>query len=802
MVFGARYAPAVFLGAALANATVNTHLYGLLIIGLGNMIEALIAFYLISFFLQRNFLKGYTEFYSLLFGAVIASFVSATIGSVYLYVDGIVPVSDFTYSWYTWWSGDLVGIMIIVPFVMQMLSPVGEKISLKKIFFAILLTLIFFALTYMVFVQSYNLSFSWALNPIFILAGFTLGHFLSRAILIILSMFIVVLTAKGYSPYDYGNLNLNLIYAQTLLISYSFSILFVKPFDTGFKVSWKFISGILIAWATLFLIIFLTFKYERNFTREDLRVSVESATESMEKTTTQVELLLNSSSAMVGLKPDFSGEEWKIFVESLKLRTRHDEINGIGVVYPVMKDNVQVFFNDMKKRGSRIKTIHQIDGNYALQFRDEFIIGFAEPHVNDFALGWDMGSEMERRNAANKSREIKGPFSTKPIKLIKTEENGFVIFNPIFKNVDDFIGWIYIPLNTNIFFNRALKEFSHVLRVKIYHDNEMIFNLDRYPKDVYKNQSYLLRKTLTIFGQEHSFEFYPTAQFFTRHSGYSAILALLMNLFMLFITGFLLEQVVFSQRAEGMVNERTRELEESKIQLINSSKMASLGEMASGMAHEINNPLTIIMGKIKIITLMMEESKIEHPAILKEMSRMRVTTERIGKIVKGLRSFSRVSDFDPYEKVAAATIVQETFDLCREKFKAKGIMIQLGTIPDVYLNCRPSQISQVFLNLLSNAYDALQDETLKSPKWIHMDFVLRTDNLIEISVTDNGRGISQDIVEKIMDPFFTTKEAGKGTGLGLSIAKGIIEDHGGRIWLDTKSKNTRFVIDLPYQRTV
>ena len=797
IIFGRRFAPAVFLGATITNMFVNTHFMGSAIIGFGNMLEAIAGATLVTYMLQSKIFKNYSEFYSVLFAAIFATVISASIGSTYLVMDGLIESGDLIYSWYTWWSGDAVGILIVVPFFLEIRHLDHLKdLTLKKLSLATFFTAVFFSVIYLVFVDGYNLAFAWSLTPVLILAGFTVGHLISRMVVIVLTLFVVVLTSKGYSPYDYGNLNLNLIYAQSLLTSYAFAILFVRPFVTGFKVSQRFIWGNIAAWAGLFFIIFITFKYERNYTREDLQRSIKAASDSLDRSLSQVDLLMSSASSLASQNSDITQTEWTNFVESMRLDVRHSELNTLGIVYPLKKSELSQSIARLNQRGSQIKEIHNVGKE---DHPDIFLISFAAPESNKFAMGWDLGSEKIRRKAAETARDLNQTTSTEPIDLIQTNERGLVIFHPIFRGKDEFVGWVYTTTNLKTFFGDRLQEFGHLLRMKVYSGEKLIFNMDNYPKDVYKNHSHKVERNLNVFGQDFRLEFYPTAQFFTRHSGYSAILALLMNLFMLFIAGFLLDQITFGQRAEALVMERTKQLEQSKAQLINSSKMASLGEMASGMAHEINNPLTIILGKIKIITMMMEESGLNSPIINEEMKKMQSTTERIGKIVKGLRSFSRASESDPFELVPVDAIVQETLDLCLEKFKAKGINVKVGSVPDLMLNCRPSQISQVLLNLLNNAHDALGNSS-QNNCWIKVEFGIKPGNHMEISVMDSGLGISREISDKIMEPFFTTKGVGKGTGLGLSIAKGIIEDHGGKIWYDQTSSHTRFVIELPYQR--
>ena len=262
---------------------------------------------------------------------------------------------------------------------------------------------------------------------------------------------------------------------------------------------------------------------------------------------------------------------------------------------------------------------------------------------------------------------------------------------------------------------------------------------------------------------------------------------------MLFISAFLLEQLTYTQKSEKLVRERTEELETSKEQLIQASKMATLGRMVSGVAHEINNPLAIILMKIKVISVMLDDLNVKDERIKDEIEKITSTTHRIENIVKGLKSFSRLSIDDPFIPLELRSIIQECLDLSMEKFKSNRVELRLGKIPEVSILTRHGQMSQVILNLLNNSLDALEGQ---EEKWIALDFT-QLNSKIQISVSDNGPGIPGEISSRIMDPFYTTKKAGKGTGLGLSIAKGIVEDHGGNLWLDKNSDRTRFVFEVP-----
>ena len=233
--------------------------------------------------------------------------------------------------------------------------------------------------------------------------------------------------------------------------------------------------------------------------------------------------------------------------------------------------------------------------------------------------------------------------------------------------------------------------------------------------------------------------------------------------------------------------------------LIQSSKMASLGEMSAGIAHEINNPLTIIMGNASQILGRLGSAQWDEARARQSLEKILVTVERIAKIVRGLRTFSRNADNDPMVPCILPELLRETLDLCSERFKHHGIELQIQELPYAHLLARPSQLSQVLLNLLNNAHDAVES---LSEKWIRVEGRLTADGSVEVSVTDSGSGIPKPLLDKLMQPFFTTKPVGKGTGLGLSIASGIVADHGGKLAYDPISPRTRFVLTLPLARQI
>ncbi len=228
--------------------------------------------------------------------------------------------------------------------------------------------------------------------------------------------------------------------------------------------------------------------------------------------------------------------------------------------------------------------------------------------------------------------------------------------------------------------------------------------------------------------------------------------------------------------------------------LVASSRMSSLGEMASGVAHEINNPLSIILGKAALLANLIEHSSFDTEKAKKYIEQIADTSNRIAKIIKGLRAFARETSNEPFENCLVKSMIQETLELCRARFYAHDVeLIVPEFIPEqLHFWGRSEQIAQVLLNLLNNAFDAAYES---SEKWVEVALRVSHGN-IRICISDSGKGIQEPIRKKIFEPFYTTKEIGKGTGLGLSISKGIMETHKGLLYLQNSAPHTTFVIEL------
>jgi signal transduction histidine kinase len=273
-------------------------------------------------------------------------------------------------------------------------------------------------------------------------------------------------------------------------------------------------------------------------------------------------------------------------------------------------------------------------------------------------------------------------------------------------------------------------------------------------------------------------------------------------------------------------NKMLKELELHERHLIQSEKLASLGTLLSGVAHELNNPLSNISSSNQILMEEFKEAREKRPAgpwpldpdfSIELISQINDQTDRARNIVRSLLDFSRDREFKK-EKLSLKRIFEETIQFVKGQVPTK-IEITLAVADDIMIVADKQRIQQAFLNLVKNAIDAITSDggtiTIKAEKHRAIDDIedekigiynylkyrgkcTLEEDTVDIEIRDSGPGIPLDILPKIFDPFFTTKDVGKGSGLGLFIVHEIIEEHDGCIAVDSEpGKGTTFLIRLP-----
>lgn len=760
------------------------------LIGVSSCILALAGGLIVRTLTEKSSFKDYTDLLAVTIAGATGPLFTATVGTYLLLQNGIIQQTEIGQSWFTWWSGDLIGILIIMPLFLELKEKTFKDLSWAKVIEASFTLGLILLILYFTFTRNLNQAYIWVAGPLFIISGIRTGRFYASIMLILVSSFAVALILSGHGPSHYGNTQRNLHYVQTLIVAFSMCVLAIKEIRMGEKVKLRSILGLSTAAGVLFILTYITSYFERKNTFDDYKRMTDAALISMEKAMDMCELVLKGTSGAFSISTEITRDEWKAFVNSLQITSFMNSIYGVGYIAPVKKENLK---QHLKRHNIKLRII---DEEFAAKNDSHYIVTFNEPMKLD-ALGLDIGSEARRKRAIELSRMLGKSVATEPFYFYQKDLEGdaFAVYHPAWNENKKFMGWTYAPIISKVFFGHHMRAYTERLNMRVLINGKLLYSSNP-SAEPFRKDSFFISKTKTFFEMPFEIQFYPSEEFFNRHSDYALAIPLIMNLLAMVIAALIMEQMTFSLRAEELVEQRTKELDQSRMQLMESSKMASLGEMASGMAHEINNPLTIIQGKLKVIQFILGDLKIQDRQLFDELGKIKLTTERIEKIVRGLRNFSRTAINDPFELADLKDIVNETLDLCAQKIKAEGIDLRIAEIPQVTISCRATQISQVLVNLLNNARDAIQE---LDEKWIEISFKTDEKNII-ITTTDSGKGIAPDILEKIMDPFFTTKPVGKGTGLGLSISREIISNHKGKLWVDKTSSNTTFVIELPLMK--
>jgi C4-dicarboxylate-specific signal transduction histidine kinase len=241
---------------------------------------------------------------------------------------------------------------------------------------------------------------------------------------------------------------------------------------------------------------------------------------------------------------------------------------------------------------------------------------------------------------------------------------------------------------------------------------------------------------------------------------------------------------------------REQELRDKQEQLVQAGKLATLGELTTGIAHELNNPLNnigLFVGNV-IDQLELGVEEADKATIVHELERALEQVRKATEIISHLRTFGRAASVN-LERVAVDDVIERSLSLMNEQLRLRQIVVELElAASDAVVRGNPIQLEQVFVNLLANARDALAD----APSRIIRVASSVGSDLVSVSLADTGPGIPPDLQQRIFDPFFTTKEVGAGTGLGLSITYAIIKEHGGMISVESPpGEGASFLVELP-----
>jgi len=540
-------------------------------------------------------------------------------------------------------------------------------------------------------------------------------------------------------------------------------------------------------------------------------------------------------------------DEFRSYADNLHLAEHYPGIQGVGYSMILPPQEKAAHIASIRQQGFPDYVLSPV-GERELYTSIVYLEPFSGRNLR--AFGYDMYSETVRRAAMEKARDTDQPVMSGKVTLVQEAgqkvQAGFLIYLPIYRQGSphatlaerraNIIGWVYAPFRMNDLMQGILGEQVSSIDYEIF-DSEyatpatLMFDNDGH-LSLHKDESaYHSTHRIEITGQTWTVKLRSLPAFEANLDSGRINAIWLTGILLSVLLALLVWLLAYGRTralrlAQDMTSElRTTlaELEEAHDQLLQSEKMASIGQLAAGVAHEINNPIGYVYSNLGSLEKYVQdafelldlyeqaESRISDAGtreqikdakarldivFLKEdlsalMAESKEGITRVREIVQNLKDFSHVDASDEFHFADLHQGLDSTLNIVHNEIKYKAnVHKEYGTLPEV--ECLASQLNQVFMNLLVNAAHAIEERGT---------ITIRTGQQgdeVWVEITDTGKGIAPENLKKIFDPFFTTKPIGKGTGLGLSLSYGILKKHNGRMEVEsTIGKGTTFRVWLP-----
>lgn len=745
--------------------------------------------------------------FKIIFSSFSAAIAGAAFGVLGVYFSDTQLAESYTQHWVTWWSGNTLGSLLFLPLLYLTYNLASQQRTfdvpqaIKSILWNGCLLSLFIAAVYGLLRFENGIFYLTATVPLLLVFS-AMGHKTLPYILAICAAALGFFAlTDGIGPFYTGTMQANLLHLQIFFGTVAVAALF---FHTIREIGSTRLPNLVMLCGCL-LGAFITYRSALSQQKEDytrFKDITEKNRALIETRLRWYENVMASSAAHVEAMYDYSpikdfviltDEEWREYVEDVGLLNRFPGLIGISIVNRVVDKDIPKLIQVMRRQkpdftikrlGSRVPS----EGYYVTQ---------VEPGgPNIAAHGIDLASHSTRHESTLLAAKTGAVVASGKIDLIRASDatEGLILQYPIFKldEKNKPTALITGPILFEPLF-RSIEYFgSDEVALKIAYADEpedIIFqNGETYTGDIPLDVTEFewARKKFRLYWYR-----LPTFR-----SSYDQTVAWIASL--IIVAGLALATVIASvqavrNRAEEIAKDIAADLERHRAATYHASKMSLLGEMAGGIAHEVNNPLAIIKGNTDILLKSVQAGNLDKAAVLERLLKVQKTVKRISDIVIGLRYFSRSGENLVKVPTSFKEIVNGVMELSGERIQKEGIELRLSSVPDVEVMAVGVQVQQVLMNLISNSIDAISD---LDEKWIEIRFQIQV-NQILTSVSDSGSGIPAEVAEKMLEPFYTTKEAGKGTGLGLSISKAIIEEHSGDFAYDKESPNTRFWFTLP-----
>lgn len=577
-IFGFKVLYAVAGGAFLANFSTDVNLPVALGISIGNTLEAFIGVYFFRRAYQyRTQLTYYTGVISLVGASVLGGIVSASLGSISLYLSGAIHQDVIGKVWLTWWTGDTIGGLTIAPLLIHL--PRIRR-NLKFLLRFLILVPVTILVCYFVFVMPKGGSFLFLLFPLLYVAVKTIGRNFVYFQSAFIAAFGVIATVNGYGPCAIGSLNERLVHLQLFLTTIAVTGIFLagigrrrlsKIPSLVLMTCWLFAGGIFYSFDTS----------ERLQTELTFNNLVERAEEKILETLDSYENVLRGGAGLYTASSHIKLSEWKNYSELMQVTNLHPGMNGIGVIWPVKNSELTSFSKKIQKEGYPKFGYRAVFGQQlSLSEPNElsYIIKYVEPYEeNQAALGRIISSEPNRKAAAEAARDKGIAVMSSPLKMVVKNERvaGFHFYFPIYSKILNqstqeerrkyHIGWVYAPITFTKFFNEAFNRTGKEVEFQVFEGNSTAEEYKIYSNFPEKDDhhDHLVTQKF-IGGKPFTFKWHKSNQFVSSQDTIIAWVGLCGGIASLLMTCLMVSVQTIGQRSREMAQELTKELSESR----------------------------------------------------------------------------------------------------------------------------------------------------------------------------------------------------------------------------------------------
>ncbi len=814
VIFGIEVLPAIFVGAFAANLLTNSPLLSTFMISIGNTLEALIGCYLIHHFSRYGRRISFqSKSIELLIGSLVATAVGAIVGTLSLVITGAIPLNLSNDVWLTWWVGDLAGALIIAPLFFNWKS--------KKPLSDLVIIVASSAVIFFMFNKFGSSALIFLILLVLALTIFKLSSFGTSCLITIVCTIFLWCTLEGSGLFVGDTFNNNLLHLQSFIIIVTITSLFLDDVKKQNSLKLTIIT-FLFGWS-LSAVVFNFFHSQHVKADErHFQSLIQAQSKAINVNFDYYLEALYGGAGLLNASGEVTANEWKMFATTFKLEQKRSGIHGIGIVYPVKRNDAENFEKKMRGYGLENFKIKPIPGlaQPPLENSIHYVISFIEPfEKNKQASGLDISSEISRKSSSELARDSGIPTISNKITLVQDAQKrpGFLLYSPVYKSgivpetLEErrkmFVSWIYAPFIAENFFMASLTEHSKQIDMYVFDGNDFSDNSFLYgtssvkgiPEFDHISKLSLGQHTFTIgWKKSKSFissEGYNLHWFLTGGMTFTLLLACLI---------YILENT--KQIAQVMADEQTALLKKSELLLVEAlreSKEAAIvkSQFLANMSHEIRTPMNAIIGMADLLAeTKLDQDQRKFVDIFRKAGHSLLNTINdildLSKIEAGINNLHKT----PFN---LRSVCEEVINTFAAKSYEKQINIKLnydaslalGFIGDSF------KIGQILNNLLSNAIKFTDKGEI-------VISVSKTDKgkkgTVQFSVKDNGIGISQESIKKIFEPFVqadssVVKKYG-GTGLGLSLCSKFCEILGGEIWVESTEgvgSTFYFTVEMP-----